>query len=316
MLPKTERPIAFAVVEQLHRIAAGTLRDLFRLAADALGDHAAGIDQLNIFPTANHDTGTNMARAFNAVATAVEELPERCDLTTMAAVITRLTAALPRGRSAALLHQLLGGFAEVMRNQDQLDALRFALALEAGSEQAARSVPRVVEGTMVTVAQVAATAALACADADGTLAQVTEAAASAALDALERTPGQIDVLGEAGVVDAGAAGWVVVLEVVAARVSGEEPTDPDDDEVDHSNDVPARYHVSMRVDCDDVGAGRLASVWSSLGERVEIVADEVEPAVVIASVATDDIGAVIEAALTVGRPRGISVRDTLQDRRG
>lgn len=283
---------------------------MFRLAADALGDHAPGIDGLNVFPTDNHDTGSNMARAFEVVASTIEALPSRCDLTTMASTLASVTATLSSdrsvGRSGALLARLLGGFAEAMRNQDRLDALRFALALELGVEDATHSLGRPADGTIISVARDAAVAALASADAGGSLVQVTGAAVDAALASLERTPAQSAVLGEAGVVDAGAAGWVVVLEVIAVRASGEEPVDLDDEDADHSAEVPARYRVSMTVDCDEPGARRLAAVWSSLGERVEVIADG---GFVNGSVDADDIGAVIEAVLAIGRPRNISVED-------
>jgi len=286
---------------------------MFRLIADALGDHAAGIDGLNVFPTENHDTGSNLASAFEAIASTVEALPARCDLTTMASTLATASTALSSdrsvGRSGALLARLIGGFAEAMRNQDRLNALRFALALEVGVEDATHSLGRPVDGTIISVARDAAIAALASADADGSLVHVTAAAADAALESLERTPTQLAALADAGVVDAGAAGWVVVLEVIAARVSGDEPVDPDDENVDHSDEVPARYRVSMLVECDEGGARRLAAVWSSLGERVEVVTDD---GVVSGSVDADDIGAVIEAVLAIGRPRNISV----EDRRG
>jgi len=297
-------------MEPLSRIVASDLRDIWRLVADALHDHAPGIDQLDVIGNADHDTGTNMAQTMDAVAKAAERLGDRPDLSRMATAIGDAVAVGAQGRSGSLLAKLIAGFSEAIRNQDHLDGLRYALALEAGVELADGALPHSQHVTLLEVARAAAEAGLRCADEGGGLGQVTEAASGAALDALERTAEQVAALAEAGVVDAGAAGWVVVLEVIASRVAGEDAADingPGEHQDLADADLGPRFEVSCRIACDEADAGRLISVWSSLGDHVEVSVEGTGPAA--ASVRTDDIGAVIEAALAFGRPHQIRVED-------
>jgi dihydroxyacetone kinase-like predicted kinase len=297
-------------MEPLSRIVASDLCAIWRLAADALHDHAPGLDQLDVIGTGDHDTGTNLAATMDAVAKAAERLGERPDLSRMATAIGDAAAAGAQGRAGSFLAKLIAGFSAVIRNQDHLDGLRFALALEAGVEMADGALPHSQHVTLLEVARAAAEAGLRCADEGGGLGQVTEAASGAALDALERTAEQVAALAEAGVVDAGAAGWVVVLEVIASRVAGEDPDESGglgEDQDLAAADLGPRFEVSCHIECDEEAAGRLISVWSSLGDRVEVSIDGTGSAT--ATVRTDDIGAVIEAALAFGRPHQIRVED-------
>ena len=305
------RRVSVGPVEPLARISASDLCDIWRLAAGALDDHAPGIDGLDVVSGSMHDTGSNLAATMASVAAATGELGQRTDLARVAAAMSAGAAGGALGASGALLVHLLDGFAEVIRNQDHLDGLRLALALEAGADLAGSAVRRPGPGSMVTVAQAAAGAALAIADAGGALAAVADAAADAALDALERTPAVRPELAAAGVVDAGAAGWVVVLEVLGARIAGEGLAVAGDDAEGGEawgDERGPRFEVRCQVDCDDDGGrARLEAVWSALGEEVDVTGPAT--GTVAAQVRTDDIGAVIEAALAVGRPHHIRVED-------
>lgn len=297
-------------MEPLSRIVASDLCAIWRLAADALHDHAPGIDQLDVIGNADQDTGTNMAHTMDALAKAAGRLGDRPDLSRMAAAVGAAAATGGQGRSGSLLAKLIAGFSEAIRNQDHLDGLRYALALEAGVEMLDGAYPRSHHITLLEVARAAAGAGLRCADEGGGLAQVTAEASGAALDALEHNSETIAALSEAGVVDAGAAGWVVVLEVIAGRVAGVDSHDSDrigSDEDRADAELGPRFEVSCRIECGEAEAVRLSNVWSSLGDHVEVSVDGTGSAA--ARVRTDDIGAVIEAALAFGRPHQIRVQD-------
>ena len=218
-----------------------------------------------------------------------------------------------------LLGAFLGGVAELCRNADALDPMRLAMAFEAGSDAVQESLGDVRPGSFATVAEIIAEVALRCADEAMPLAEMMIEVADRGLDALEATPEQWAPLAEAGVVDAGAAGLLVVLDAFVAVIHGDDPEPPawefpenaDDDDGEAFADERFRFEVSLRLSdlvapAPEDGAAVLARGWTSLGDevRVDVVGSGLE-----ATVCTDDIGAVIENAIGVGRPSGIVVRD-------
>lgn len=205
-----------------------------------------------------------------------------------------------------MLAEFMAGWTDAVRNADRVDAERFALALEAGAERARGSVRRPIEGTMLTVMDAAADRALAVIDAGGSLAEVLMAANDGGLDALELTSGQLPELAAAGVVDAGAAGWLVWLDVVLAHVCG------DDDPVADLGSRPdggagPRWAIRFRIRCDRPSADRLGGVFESLGDLGGFDPIDEQAGLWSVVVLADDIGAVIEAALSAGRPFDIRV---------
>ena len=153
-------------------------------------------------------------------------------------------------------------------------------------------------------------AALAAADDGAPLGDVVVAGADAGFDVLESGPSLRDDLAEAGVVDAGAAGLLVVVDALVAEVHGEEVEVPawdfhDLDEDDHDL-AGGRYRVELRLDGEPAALDALVTVWSTLGTGARCWD---APSGRRASVCTDDIGVVIEAALGLGRPRDLRVDD-------
>ncbi|MEU6079780.1 DAK2 domain-containing protein [Streptomyces sp. NPDC047108] len=235
-----------------HTLDATTVRTWCGLALEALGQAREGIDAINVYPVADGDTGTNLyltvesaAQAVDAVfdahaAVADEEGPAFPD-----AVRAMAHGALigARGNSGTILAQLLRGMAEVLaaepdgsgtgpsgagaervgrtRGSDAAEALR--RALRRAAESAYEAVAHPVEGTVLTVASAAADAA---GQAEGGAVAVARAAYEGARKALEATPGQLDVLARAGVVDAGGSGLVTVLGSLVEAVSGETAMGP------------------------------------------------------------------------------------------
>jgi dihydroxyacetone kinase-like predicted kinase len=160
------------------------------------------IDDLNVFPVPDGDTGTNMARTAAAVAVALREL----GASDPSAAITRAALMGARGNSGIILSQVVRGAVESLAQARELDGSAVARALQAASDAAYAAVSVPVEGTMLTVIREMARGAEQAAPVE--LVGALEAALAAGVRALARTPEQLPRLREAGVVDAGGAGLV------------------------------------------------------------------------------------------------------------
>lgn len=203
------------------------------LALRALGRAREEIDAINVYPVADGDTGTNLYLTLESAATAVEAVfagygtgsgePALAD-----AVRAMAHGALigARGNSGTILAQLLRGMAQVLADDGDaphVDGPGLRLALRRAADSARQAVARPVEGTVLTVASAAADAAER---ADGDCRTVARAAYEGARTALAATPGQLAVLGRAGVVDAGGRGLVAVLGALVEAVTGEAVREP------------------------------------------------------------------------------------------
>jgi len=189
-------------------------------AAIALEAARGSIDSLNVFPVADGDTGTNLYLTIAQGADEVAALGP--DATALDAMRTLAHGALvgARGNSGVIASQFLLGLARGFDDATGPDAAVFARALDEAQRAARAVVARPVEGTILTVATAAATAARGAVQVGGDLAAVTVAALRGAREALARTPDELAVLRAAGVVDAGATGLVVMLEALVGVVTG------------------------------------------------------------------------------------------------
>ncbi|MCC5478481.1 DAK2 domain-containing protein [Streptomyces barringtoniae] len=205
------------------------------LALGALGRAREEIDAINVYPVADGDTGTNLYLTLESAATAVEAVfagygtgagePSLAD-----AVHAMAHGALigARGNSGTILAQLLRGMAQVLaddtgREAPRIEGAALRRALRRAADSARQAVAHPVEGTVLTVASAAAEAAE---EAEGDCGAVARAAYEGARTALAATPGQLPVLGRAGVVDAGGRGLVAVLGALVEAFTGEAVREP------------------------------------------------------------------------------------------
>lgn len=179
------------------------------------------VDVLNVFPVPDGDTGTNLVLTLAGAARAAGRLGPEADLTALTAAAARGALVGARGNSGVILSQAMRGLARSVAGRDTLDGPATAAALTAAAQDARQAVARPVEGTVLTVAAAAARAAEEAAD--RSLSAVVTAAAQGAARALTDTRSQLPVLAERGVVDAGAAGYTILLEALAAVVDGGAP---------------------------------------------------------------------------------------------
>ena len=306
----------------LERIDAGSLRAVMESFRDAVHRHAGRLDALNVYPVPDGDTGTNMARTLDAVVEEVAAAPG--DLGSTCAAISHGALMGARGNSGVILSQILRGFTATLAAADRIDAAVVAAALVRASEDAYHAVLTPVEGTILTVVRESAEAADRSAGAGADLATTLEATHAAAADALRRTPEMLPVLARAGVVDAGGAGYLLMLEAALFVVTGRaisEPLDVPSGLGVAAIDTPAvvgvrpvatgpRYEVMYFCEIDDEVIDDLRSRWGEIGDSIVVVGGD---RLWNCHIHTDQIGASIEVALDLGgRPSRIRITDLFE----
>ena len=179
--------------------------------ANNLYNNKSRVDELNVFPVPDGDTGTNMSLTMTAMS---NELAQKNDasLTKIADAMSFSTLRGARGNSGVILSQFFRGISRNLKGKEECSAAEIAEALMAGSDAAYKAVMKPTEGTILTVAREAATGAQMAANESEELADIFKAAVERGNKALAYTPEQLPALKKAGVVDAGGHGWMYVLE--------------------------------------------------------------------------------------------------------
>lgn len=188
---------------------------------DWLGKNAGIVDELNVFPVPDGDTGKNMYLTLTAAVKEVQALEDRMPRVaevSEAASTGSLMGA--RGNSGVIFSQLFRGFSSSLKDQDVMTAQDLARALQEAARVAYKAVMKPVEGTMLTVAKEAARGAYLASLGTKDICEVAKAALKSAQEALDRTPELLPILKEAGVVDAGGKGLVIFLEGAIAGLTG------------------------------------------------------------------------------------------------
>ncbi len=199
------------------------LAQMFISGANNLYNNRAKVDELNVFPVPDGDTGTNMSMTASAMAKALLEVQTE-SVTKVADIMSFATLRGARGNSGVILSQFFRGIAKSLKGKDTCTAAELAKALKVGSDTAYNAVMNPTEGTILTVAREAATAAE---NAEGDAKAVFEAATSAGSATLAKTPEMLPALKKAGVVDAGGQGWLLVLEGALYLISTGNITEKD-----------------------------------------------------------------------------------------
>lgn len=291
------------------------------LALEALGQEREAIDAINVYPIADGDTGTNLYLTVESAAQAVEAVfaahefaahdigAVGADAPAVADVVRSMAhGALigARGNSGTILAQLLRGMAERIADGDDLPR-----ALDRAAVLAREAVAHPVEGTILTVATAAAEAAKD-AQPPADAAAAARAAYEGAKTALAATPGQLAVLGRAGVVDAGGQGLLTVLGQLVKALSGETPTPltsvrplmaPVRAGEPCADGGPA-FEVIYLLEAEDTAVARLRRRLDALGDSLVVVGGD---GLWNVHVHVDDAGAAVEAGVEAGRPYRIRI---------
>lgn len=315
--------------EPSERFDADRLRRTVVTFRDAVKAHAPRINRLNVYPVPDGDTGTNMARTLDAVVAELESADSGIEPTCQAISHGSLMGA--RGNSGVILSQILRGMSGRLSKAATHTATEVAEALSAASTSAYQAVVKPIEGTILTVVREASDAARqAAADGQG-LAGVLRAARDAGRSALDRTPEMLPVLKDAGVVDAGGAGFLLLLDAALNVVDGEPIPTPEDSIGGDATELPQfdvsslsspddhaelsvadlRYEVMYFLHLDDDRIGEFKNDWAEIGDSIVVVGGD---GLWNCHVHTNDIGAAIEVAIDLGgRPKQIRVTDLFEE---
>jgi uncharacterized protein len=262
----------------------------------ALEASRARIDDLNVYPVPDGDTGTNMTETARAVVSALDRDP--------GADIVRAALMGARGNSGVILSQLVRGAVEALGDEGEMDAPAVARALRGASDAGYAAVRNPQEGTMLTGARELAEKAEALAPSDPPLTEALAELVAHGERALAATTDQLDVLREAGVVDAGGAGVLEILRGIAAHVRGEPLPELEGVtggiplEAVHQELSRYRYCTSFFVEGETIDPEELERELTKLGDSLLVVGG---PGAVKVHVHTDEPG----AALALATDRGV-----------
>lgn len=304
---------------------------LFR---DALRVNCSTLNRLNVFPVPDGDTGTNMFSTVDCVAKDLGDLDDNASMAEVAAVISKGSLMGARGNSGVILCQILRAFSVAMASGDAVGPSEVASGLVNANEAARAAVQRPVEGTILSViAAGAQEATVVLASEPANLARLLKAAHKGVVEALWRTPSQLAVLSQAGVVDAGGAGLTLFFAALVNAFSGLDVTPelelPPDvalvvqraesgstgilnsanepgEKSEHDALAELRFEVMYFLEAPDEAIAAFRNAWAVIGDSIVVVGGD---GLFNCHIHTDDIGASIEAGLDVGRPRQIRVTD-------
>ena len=296
-------------------ISGKILRDAIISGANNLSNRRAKVDELNVFPVPDGDTGTNMGMTIGAARTELLNLPDDCTVEKAAQVTASAMLRGARGNSGVISSLLFRGFSKALQGKKTADAKDLVQALEKGVEGAYKAVMKPTEGTMLTVARVASEEAAASGIADAV--ELWQLVCTAAQRALDNTPEQLPVLKKAGVVDAGGQGLVYIFEgmlsvfkdnhIIAADEAPEKSAKLSTsgagkgvytDDLMKVEDIKNGYCTQFLVNKNDgASSNKLRAFLESNGDSVVVIEDD---EVINCHVHTADPGKIVSHALQYG----------------
>ena len=292
-----------------------TLKNSIISGANNLSNRRAKVDELNVFPVPDGDTGTNMGMTIGAARTELLNLPDDCTVEKAAQVTASAMLRGARGNSGVISSLLFRGFSKALQGKKTADAEDLVQALEKGVEGAYKAVMKPTEGTMLTVARVASEEAAASGIADAV--ELWQLVCTAAQRALDNTPAQLPVLKKAGVVDAGGQGLVYIFEgmlsvfkdnhIIAADEAPEKSAKLSTsgagkgvytDDLMKVEDIKNGYCTQFLVNKNDgASSNKLRAFLESNGDSVVVIEDD---EVINCHVHTADPGKIVSHALQYG----------------
>ena len=284
------------------------LRRMIISAAASIEIHKQDLNELNVFPVPDGDTGTNMSMTIHSAAV---DLRGTEDPALYAASKVAASAMLrgARGNSGVILSLLFRGLSKRLKGNEECDGVLWAQALQAGVDAAYKAVMKPAEGTILTVSRLAAAKALEAAQENNHIEFVQEAAVAEAKIALANTVNQNPVLKKAGVVDAGGKGWLLVLEAMLAALRGEDIVAPEEtgdtapkEQADFSDfkteDIKFSYCTEFIISRENKrDPEELRAFLNELGDSLVLVDDE---EIIKVHVHTNDPGAALHEAVNYG----------------
>ena len=310
--------IAVVAIENLDANNIAKLMYCFR---DALQEHKESLNSLNVYPVPDGDTGSNMTATLNSVVSEIESL-EDPEFENIIEAISHGSLMGARGNSGVIISQILRGFVSEIKNASKktVDANLFSDALRAAASAAYEAVGNPVEGTILTVVRETAEAAEKSLLEHSNLLMVAETAREAAKRSLDSTPDLLPVLARAGVVDAGGSGFLLMLDSLLHVIDDRPMPEPeiikasvDSLILDIHDDITnsgTRYEVMYFLDAPDDLIPSFKKAWSEIGDSIVVVGGE---NIWNCHVHTNNIGAAVEAGISIGKPHDIRVTDLFEE---
>lgn len=287
-------------------------RDSLISAGISIENNRRRVDEFNVYPVPDGDTGTNMSMTMSAAARELELADDNITVSQAADIAASALLRGARGNSGVILSLLFRGFSKGFAGLETADCIHIAKAMEIGVEAAYKSVMNPTEGTVLTVARKAAERAEEIAEYSGSIQSFWNEICIAAQEALERTPEQLPVLKKAGVVDAGGQGLVIIyramLDVFSgngiAKKSDKKPVartfEVTDNSAENEEEIKysycTEYIIEKKTGCKD--AFMLRAYLETIGDCVVVVEDD---EIIKVHVHTDNPGLAIQKALEFGR---------------
>ena len=290
-----------------------TIRTLARAALQNLEANRQRIDDLNVYPVPDGDTGSNLVLTLRRIVETIEESTAVAP-SELADEVFHVALRAGKGNSGVIFSQIVRGFAKSLGEAQSVTASALAQAFRAGSDAGYRAVSHVgaVEGTILTVIREMAEEAEDAASRDASSSELLDLALARGEDALARTPELLDVLARAGVVDAGGAGLVEIVRGAALAANGRPiPTAPVVSEAlgldaVHQELSRYRYCTGFVVEGEALDAVAFEEALGRLGDSLLVVGDE---SALKVHVHTDDPGAALSAATAIGAIDEIEIAD-------
>lgn len=284
------------------------LRRMIISAAASIEIHKQALNELNVFPVPDGDTGTNMSMTINSAASDLRR-SEDPDLYAASKVAASAMLRGARGNSGVILSLLFRGISKALKGAQVADGVLWAQALQSGVDAAYKAVMKPAEGTILTVARLAAARACDASQENNHIEFVQEAAIEEARTALANTVNQNPVLKKAGVVDAGGKGWLFALEAMLCALRGEDIVAPEagqapetKEQADFSDfnteDITFTYCTEFIISRENQNdPEKLRSFLSSIGDSLVLVDDE---EIIKVHVHTNDPGRALHEAIEYG----------------
>ena len=286
-----------------------TVRQVARAALRNLEAHRQRIDDLNVYPVPDGDTGTNLVLTLRSIVEALDASSAEGS----EAVATELSRAAlmgARGNSGVIFSQIVRGFVHVLAQSEDVSTPRLRRAFRGASNAAYRAVKRPVEGTMLTVVREMAEEAERKENRRLSPPELLAAVLARGEDAVARTPEMLDVLRDAGVVDAGGAGLVEITRGLALGLAGEPiPEAPVESEALglealHQELSMYRYCTVFLVEGERLDQSALESELERIGDSLLVVGDE---SALKVHVHTDEPGLALSLGTAVGVVEGVEI---------
>lgn len=295
-------------------------RDGVISGANNIANSRQAVDALNIFPVPDGDTGTNMSMTIASAADEVKDLPDDVALCDVAKKTAGALLRGARGNSGVILSLIFRGFSKAFKGLEEAGGKDVARAFRAGTDAAYKAVMKPTEGTILTVVRCAAEAAENMAEINDDPMEVCVAALEAAKTALASTPELLPVLKQAGVVDAGGQGFLLVLQGMESvfgynaiiRPVGEEAIADDKDlKAEENTDEPTlsysvKFTVYKNSKAKESDPIKLRAYLEAIGENVTVSEDGGK---IEAQLCTDAPGNVITNALKYGQLYDITLEN-------